>query len=131
MQMSRVYHEKTRYTDYSNPPPPKKKKKKKKGEAWKRVREEVAVAHRQIGITIRQTQKTCTLYQKDSSFMTLKEVQIENVKKGEMLVMSIFSFSYNVFCPFRHKFHHLLSSYTLGTANTVREKDLTYKPRLS
>ena len=38
--------------------------------------------HRQIGITIRQTQKPLTLYEKDSSFMALKEVHIENVKKG-------------------------------------------------
>ena len=28
--MSRIYHEKTRNSDYSNPPPKKKKKKKKK-----------------------------------------------------------------------------------------------------
>ena len=40
------------------------------------------IRHRQIGITIRQTQKPLTLYQKDSSFMALKEVHIENVKKG-------------------------------------------------
>ena len=130
--MNRIYHEKTRYSDYSKPLSSPQKKSR---EAWKRGREEGAAAHRQIGqigITIRQTQKPLTLYRKDSSFMTLKEVHIENVKKrGKMLVMSIFSFSYNVFCPFRYKFLHLLSSYTLGTANTVREKDLTYKHRLS
>ena len=32
-QMSRIYHEKTRYSDYSSPlPPPQKKKKKKENE---------------------------------------------------------------------------------------------------
>ena len=64
------------------PPPPKKKKKKTK-KAWKGGGEEGAAAHRQIGITVRQTQKPLTLYQKDSSFMTLRVVHIENAKKGE------------------------------------------------
>ena len=48
--MSLVYHEKTRYRDYSkHPPPPKKKKKKKKKN--KKNGEEEAAAHRQIDIT--------------------------------------------------------------------------------
>ena len=75
--MSLVYHEKTCNSDYSEtpPPPPKKKKKKKQGGR--------SGSPCQIGIAIRQTQKPLSLYQKDSTFMTLKEVHIENVKKGE------------------------------------------------
>ena len=70
-------------------PPPQKKMKSR--EAWKRGREEGKAADCQIGITIRQTQKPLTLYQKDSSFMTPKEVQIENVKKGEKCWLGAFS----------------------------------------
>ena len=46
-------------------------------------REEGVAAHRQIGITIRQTQKPLTLYQKDSNFKILKEVLFGNAKKGK------------------------------------------------
>ena len=46
-------------------------------EAWKRGREEGA--HCEISITIRKRQKTLTLYQISSSFMTLKEIHLENV----------------------------------------------------
>ena len=56
--MSLVYHEKHVIVIILNPPTPQKKKKN---------REEEAAAHRQIGITIRQTQKPLTLYKKDSS----------------------------------------------------------------
>ena len=80
--MSRIYHEKTRYSDYFYPTPTHTHTKKKKG-GMKKGQRGRRGSPSSKKYYYQTNAKPLTLYQEDSSFMTLKEVHIQNVKKGE------------------------------------------------